>query len=317
VVSEFGVEEGRPNGEVRASSTDWTPTDWTPKDWTRPAWLEEFDAEPTARVRPTRVALILGHPRTGSTMLSVALNQTGRFGTIAEYLNYPNATGFHSRWGVPQPTARGYLGRINRRVAQRHLQRDQRRDFYARFTKTSLERYLGVLLEHRTGPNGVFGIKVLTGDDSEAELEPLREGLRGLDVRMVVLRRVDRVAQAVSWARASQTGVYVKSDRPAVENPDYSAEKIEGFLRVIVANETRHRVFAERTESPSLDVSYEELVASWRPVMSAVCTHLGDPDATVGAPPTERQADEESKLWAERFRTERPEVVSQLGYGAK
>ena len=250
-------------------------------------------------------------------MLSTGLNRTGRFGTIAEYLNYPNATGFRRRWGVPQPTVRGRLGRAKRRVAQRNRRPEQRRDFYAKFTNASLEGHVRLLLEHRTGPNGVFGIKVLTGNDEDAELEPLHEGLSGLDVRMVILRRIDRVAQAVSWARAAQTGVYVKSNRPIVAEPQYSADKIEALLRVIVANEQRHQGFAARSNYPSLDVTYEELVANWHPVMSSVCAHLGDAETTVPSPTTERQADEQSEMWAKRFRIERADVASQLGYGAK
>ena len=90
---------------------------------------------------------------------------------------------------------------------------DYVRDFDARWSivngSLDLSRYLTMLFRHRPSPNGVFGMKI-HGEDLENAF------LRGRDInallgtpRIIALLRRDTVRQAVSYAIARQTGVFI------------------------------------------------------------------------------------------------------------
>ena len=131
------------------------------------------------------------------------------------------------------------------------------------------------------------------------------------DLHVVQLIRSDRVAQAVSWARAAQDGVWVVSDiepaRPVAE-PVYDFELISNLERLIIQGERGWlRLCTELAVTP-LRVVYEDLANadSYEEVIRDILRHLDlDPDSvTVQAPRTEKQADDLNNEWCERYRAD-------------
>ena len=139
--------------------------------------------------------LICALPRTGSSLLGELLYATGLVGYPAEWFWREDRGRNGERWQV-----------------------------------TSFADYLARVLEAGTSPNGVFAAKLMWGylDDVLFELRRLARSYDAEDAavlqsafpdpRFVWVRREDAVAQAVSWAKAVQTGQW-RSDQQATAEP--------------------------------------------------------------------------------------------------
>jgi LPS sulfotransferase NodH len=214
---------------------------------------------------PLRPYVVCSVPRSGSSLLCELLCTSGVAGAPTEYFDREQAAEFRRRWGVDEA------------------------------------EYPSALVAHKTTPNGSFGVKLHHHQMVEAF------GDRGLlavwpDLRLVSIRRDDRVAQAVSWAIAEQTGRWASThDAPGTAR--YDRRHVARLLRRIRREEAAWDRWFVAVGIEPLRVTYERLVADPDGVVRAVLTHLGV-DATVPLePPTlERQADEESDRWAARFR---------------
>jgi LPS sulfotransferase NodH len=147
-----------------------------------------------------RISILETHPsyvicavqRSGSFLLSEALTNTGLAGNPQEYfLN--NSEGWED----------GSWARQN--------------------GVTSRSDYLRLVLEKGTTPNGVFGTKIMWNyfQDMIKRLQELPE-FKEMDapqlmaslftnVYYIWIIRRDKVRQAVSWARAAQTGIYAQT----------------------------------------------------------------------------------------------------------
>ena len=222
--------------------------------------------------------IIASTPRSGSTFLSSVLWQTGVLGAPTEYWNC------HKRES-PKP--------IGSRMMQR-LEAASRSD------------YLKKLLACRTTKNGMFGVKVQF-DDFEEMLRQFPEVLDRLSpVNYIYIERADKVAQAVSMAKAMQTGVWAstggrqRSVSPAVYNKEMIArclKKLEeqrfGWLRWFEANKI-----------DPLTVSYEMLAMHPAATVRKIVRFLGaekDRPQKVPIRMTEPQSDGTNKEWVTRF----------------
>jgi LPS sulfotransferase NodH len=230
--------------------------------------------------RPDTVYMLASVPRSGSTFLSHLLWRTGCLGAPLEYLNF----------GGP----------------------------YA-FAAKSAERQHDLwrsVLRRRTSPNGVFGFKSFT-----AQLGALHRSnplllAEVLDLikraRVIDLQRRDRIAHAVSLARASMTGVWVaeQEGKTGVEAV-YSAEAIAAAERGIVAQTaTWERMFRDLRLEP-LTLWYEDVVARPDAALRQVGDFLGvaiEPGAAVSVPAFKRQSDDTSRDWAKRYARDRAAV---------
>jgi trehalose 2-sulfotransferase len=250
---------------------------------------------------PTLSCLIAFNQRSGSTMLSRALSDTGVAGRPEEYFLSGPTHAFPPGWTFWEEGP-----------------------FAASHAPISRGEYLELVYRLGTTPNGVFGVK-LGWNNVPWVLDKLRAVTRfaGLDraaafhallpnVRVVRLVRRDRVAQAVSWARAAQDGVWVVSDdEPAQPSapPDYDAEFIANLERLIVEGEQGWLDLCDELGVVPLDVVYEDLAdpATYPATVGSVVAHLGiDPaSVTIASPRTHRQADEINRAWVERYRAER------------
>jgi LPS sulfotransferase NodH len=164
--------------------------------------------------------------------------------------------------------------------------------------------YVNELIEKHTTPNGVFGTKAqFTQITNFVGLGRL-EGLFPTPLRFFYVQRLDDERQAVSLARAAQTGQYVW-DQPIEAKPKYNYHQISQCLREIKIQEKGWEVyFLERQITP-FRVVYEEFVEDMDRVIIEALRFL-DITAPAGfrgpAPRLRKQADHLSDEWVVRYR---------------
>lgn len=238
----------------------------------------KFDFPPRARP-PERAYLVASVPRAGSTYLSHMLWRTGCLGAPLEYLNF-------------EPL--GPYGFANRSAG---LQQELWQS----------------VLRRRCSKNGVFGLKAFA-----MQLDQLQRSNPNLlsDVlaailpsggrrRTVYLRRRDRVAQVVSYARASLSGVWHKVQESAVAPPlDYSQSVLDAAERGIALQESVWaKLFSDLKIEP-LELWHEDVLDDPIAASRAVADYVGvvlDPAACVEAPQIEKQAVGDAQEWIERY----------------
>ena len=164
--------------------------------------------------------------------------------------------------------------------------------------------------------NGVFAARIMWGT-MHLLVEGLRGhvgGLRDVDVleralgplRYVHLERLDAVAQALSWARAEQTGFWQQGDRWRA-TAELDLDQVERLVATIHEHNQAWRAwFAAQAVEP-LGLTYESLVASPVGTVTRVLDFVGaaPPDGWAPVSPPERQADSLSAEWVRRYRVTR------------
>jgi LPS sulfotransferase NodH len=175
--------------------------------------------------------------------------------------------------------------------------------------------YLARVLVAGATPNGVFGAKVMWGYLHEvvAKLRRVVHG-RGLsdsevlerafpNLRYVWIRREDRLAQAVSWARAAQTGQWSSSQRKRRE-PEFVFGQVQGYMREIDEHEAAWRAWFRANAVVPHEVLYEALAADADGITRGVLAHLGLslPDGVSPTPRHTRQRDGLNDSWIARYR---------------
>lgn len=234
---------------------------------------------PARRQGPELTYLLASVPRAGSTHCSHLLWGTGCLGAPLEYLNFEPA---------------GPYG------------------FASTSTQLQLQLWRSVL-GRRCSPNGVFGLKAFATqlDQLQRTNPELLEAVlatmlpRGAERRVVYVRRRDRIAQTVSYARASLSGVWRKEQERVDAGPlEYSKEALEAAERGIALQEAVwDQMFSELSIEP-LTIWHEDAVADGAAVAEAVASYLGVPidlGAAVQVPVIEKQSEGDSRAWAERY----------------
>ena len=229
---------------------------------------------------PERAYLLASLPRSGSTHFSHVLWKTGCLGAPLEYLNFEP--------GGPYGFAAQSLG------MQQQLWRS--------------------VLRRRCSPNGVFGLKVFSMQLNRLQRAnpALLEGVLAMMLprekprRVVYLRRRDRAAQAVSYARADLSGVWRKEQESAeAPNPEYSDQAVEAAERGIAFQESVwERMFNDLRLEP-LILWHEDVIADQNAASQQVASFLGVtivPAATVAIPEIEKQSEGDSHQWLARYR---------------
>ena len=226
-----------------------------------------------------RTYLLASLPRAGSTHFSHVLWQTGCLGAPLEYLNYQPGGPYGFAADSPE--------------LQQQLWRS--------------------VLRRRCSPNGVFGLKVFS-----MQLELLQRGNpalledvlatmlpRGGARNVLYLRRRDRAAQAVSYARADLSGVWRKEQESAETPPaEYSDEALDAAERGIAFQESVWvRMFNDLRLEP-LTLWHEDVLADPASAAEQVANYLGvtlDPAAGIAVPEIEKQSAGNSAEWLARY----------------
>jgi len=188
--------------------------------------------------------------------------------------------------------------------------------------------YVRGIVNTKTTRNEVFGFKLMSwylddflarlrdtgafGSAATDDLTMLRNAFPRL--RFVHIVRRHKLRQALSTARALQTGLWkVQEGKAALREPQFDAELIEQSLREAKRQEKIWHTFFQRIGIDPFEVAYEELCRDYEATVRGVLDFLKislPRRARIGPPVTVRQSDETSRIWEERFLTERPSVYS-------
>ncbi|HEX2575046.1 MAG TPA: Stf0 family sulfotransferase [Aquihabitans sp.] len=224
----------------------------------------EHDA-PAAVSAPLRTYVLCSSPRSGSTLLSEALAFLGCAGTPIEYFDPTNAMGVvWARWGC-----------------------------------RTLDEYVDCLHRRRASPSGLFGTKLhwfqlvalhraRTGASTRAlSLDELGDTFRrvGPDAAVVRVLREDRQRQALSWARAEQTGCwYTKAGQAPPPVPEVSDVEHRHYLDRLEEEESSWAALLDHLGVEPLVVRYEDLRDDHAGTVAAVARHIGCPVAADAVP---------------------------------
>ena len=258
----------------------------------------DFDLPPCTGAR---TYVIASTPRSGSTLLARLLWGTERVGAPKEYLNPMQIRDWEVRLGSRASS------RLHRFLVGPAVGLAGR----GRWTDARLRDHLARVRARRSGgtDGGFFGLKLHWHHYQQWFGSTGRSVDRWLDSPVFVrIRRPDAVAQAVSWARALQTGAWIEkqlqSQGQAVRVPPvYNRRLIAARLADLQAAEAGwDGVLAGRAVC---EVDYDALVADPRAVVRDVLDFLGvrSPDPGPLELPLTRQSDALSSAWIERFRT--------------
>lgn len=228
---------------------------------------------------PPHPYMIATVPRTGSSHFSHLLWRTGCLGAPLEYLNF-----------LPTGPARLAISDPQQQTAMWRS-----------------------LLHLRTSPNGVFGVKCFSLQLRELQQRNpalLREVfsmilLRGAATRVVVLRRRDRIAHAISYARSALSGIWRKEQEAAgAATVDYSPDAVEQARAYIEQQEADWDLLLKELSIEPLTLWYEDVVEEPGESVTRFADFIGvtlDPAASVAIPMVEKQAEEDSRRWRERY----------------
>ena len=251
--------------------------------------------------------LVLASQRSGSTLLVESLRATGVAGEPQEFFQYLPSTS-----QSPQP-----------------------RQWFAGVEDESILRLLDPLDEGKPDlappaiwrdyiqtvgrtPNGVWGGKLMWNQTplllDRAEGLPDRSGtgllsairdVIGSDPVLIHVYRPDVVSQAVSFWRAVQTRVWRGRPDPVRDaRAEYHAGAIAHVITMLRAQEDGWRKWFVEEGIEPLDVSYPYLWRNLTTVVGTVLERLGLDPRLAPAPVLERQADQRSDAWVDRYRVD-------------
>jgi LPS sulfotransferase NodH len=258
--------------------------------------------------------MVCATPRSGSTLLCRALTATGVAGRPEEYYEARRDTG-------RPPTPRDYFEGADGVDVDVLLGRDHPEppapDYSSLEDIGAYQDHVDASIARGTTPNGVFGAKVMWGHLPDfaalagGEPPELFDRLFG-PPRYVWVSRRDRVRQAVSLWKAIQTQAWAAEDRDAPgRHAVYSFQAIDHLRLQLAANDRAWMKFFDTHRIEPLALTYEQVAADLSAAVRTVLEHLGlDPAAADGIePPLERQADERSRDWVERYERQASEVT--------
>jgi LPS sulfotransferase NodH len=227
--------------------------------------------------------------RSGSTLLGSLLWDTGLAGKPLEYFHPLHAQRLIERWrswGLASHLPLRYWDRLPRRQGL--------------VSDLAIGRYVRDLVRYRTSGNGRFGFKLHYGQYEKQlglrSLEPLFPNLR-----YVCINRTDRVGQAISWWKASQTGQWAAGD-PKRREASYSFSGILKLHCEILREEQAWDEYFQTCGVEPLRVTYEQVASAPDAAVRAVLRAI---DVTAEPahvkPRMQRQADPTTREWRERY----------------
>jgi len=213
-------------------------------------------------------------PRAGSTFFCIELWKTGLLGAPLEYANFGCA-----------------------KVMRKRLSNYE-----------DVPKYWEKVKELRTGPNGIFSYKMFMHmylEHGRKTPEMLRQFAPN---KVVYLTRRDKVAQAVSYSKAIMSNCWfagVHTD----QQPEYDLAHVRMSERRIRKQENFWERLFELTQTSVFRVVYEDFLERPDSIKAQICEWVGerlDESKFLDIPNLEKQSDESSAIWAERYMTETP-----------
>ncbi len=170
------------------------------------------------------------------------------------------------------------------------------------------------ILTRGASPNGIYGVKVFPSHlDAIALRVRWADGLPQL--RYVHLVRADVLGQAISLARANQTGRF-RSTVAEAAVPQYDGEAICANIRLFARHDARWVAFFARNAITPLRITYEAVAADPRSAVASIAELMDVPDARIDMSRVDQQVsrDELSESWRQRFLREYadPNVADEI-----
>jgi trehalose 2-sulfotransferase len=174
--------------------------------------------------------------------------------------------------------------------------------------------YLRGVHDAGTTPNGVFGSKLMWDQMEKLVLRLKHFGEGSTDrslierhfpsPRFVWIWREDVAAQAVSWAKAIQTGLWHHWDASGSSAvPIYDHDQIETLAQKVTESNSRWRAWFAANDIQPLVVRFEDLVAERVAVTRDVLGDLGLASERIAiAERTVKTSDHINAEWLDRYR---------------
>ncbi|HET9418396.1 MAG TPA: Stf0 family sulfotransferase [Chthoniobacterales bacterium] len=237
---------------------------------------------------PQRCYVICAVPRCGSNLLSDGLTAMQKAGRPKQYFLPEFEERYGEKYGLdPAKDYAGYVRGIVRATSARN------NVFGFKLMGSYLQKFLVQL--RATGAFGGAGT---------SDLELLNEAFPRL--RFVRIFRGDKLRQAISKARAMQTGVWkIAGGKQTAGHARFDAQLITRCLRDGERQEAIWSRFFTAGRLSPFTVEYETLCRAYSDTLQQVLDFLGIssvPNTATGAPTTVRQADDVSEQWYMRYR---------------
>ena len=240
---------------------------------------------------PRRCYVVCTIPRSGSNLLTDGLRATRQAGMPKQFFLPKSEGRYGAELGVdPSNDYPGYVrGIVNTKTTRNEV-------FGFKLMSWYLDDFLARLRD-----------TTAFGGTATNDLAMLKNAFPRL--RFVHIVRRHKLRQALSTVRALQTGLWkVQEGKTALRQPQFDAELIEQSLREAERQENSWYSFFQRIGIDPFQVEYEELCRDYEATIRSTLDFLKislPRGARIGSPVTIRQADEISRIWEERFITER------------
>jgi trehalose 2-sulfotransferase len=260
--------------------------------------------------------LVCATQRSGSTLLCELLRATDVAGVPDEYFERLRGTGQprQPRQYFEDPSMQDVAKRLTLTVPGRPEQPGE------------FEQWFRYVLQRGTTPNGVFGAKMMWNylDEFKRRMAEL-PGLSGLSfnealdavfprLKVIFIRRRDKVAQAVSLWKAIQTQQWRTESESASEESEsdeasdmaYDYQAIEYLLDQLHRWDAHWEDWFHATGREPIRIFYDQFTVTRAATIGRVLDELGiGPPQPEGKKPLTRQADDLSQDWVARFRIDR------------
>lgn len=245
--------------------------------------------------------VLCSNPRSGTTLLCDMLSQTGMAGNPNSFFRQKSLQDWCDDWNVGRP--------VDPEDAD--------------FTK----RYFTAMLAEGRGETPVFGLRLMGPDlrlacdwlalaypDQKSEAATFEAAFG--PVRFIHLSRSDKLAEAVSYIRAEQTGLWhQRPDGSALEQLEptapsgYDADAITTRMTELARFDTAwDDWFAAEAITP-LRITYETLAENPQHVLAEVLSFIGQDPASASSivPGVRKLADATNTAWMARYRERFPD----------
>lgn len=239
---------------------------------------------------PEQSYWLCGTPRTGSNLLRFALNKAGCGHAAEGYHKYAN------------------------------------RDFGWGFDENDFAQYTRQMVAKQTTPkSGIFGLKIFWDQfqyylsQCEQPSISFKETLTPYekvavffpDLQFLFIRRRNKLRQAISMVKAKQSSAYVSlSHQDGLTKPAarfrYKPKMITYYLDLFTAQDFLwESFFMQGKINPKL-VWYEDLEKQYETAVRGVMDFIGHVPKRIPQPKSEKQADELSDAWYQRYLSDNP-----------
>lgn len=201
-----------------------------------------------------------------------------------------------SSWLGSMANATGKMGKATEALDRRFLEENP--------SQISSEDFYRLVLDRTSTANNRFGVKIfpkhLKRAQSQFGFDFIAKCQGEHDVKLILLRRRDRIAQAISLHRARVTSQW-KSDRQQIREPEYSFEGVCNAYFQIAESEAFWHSYCELRQLEFESFVYEDLRTDPSPYLIALAAHLQVSPPTGASSRLRVQGDDISEQWRRRF----------------